>query len=262
MKRKSTTRRNDVFHLRKHATISKVMPVEIRKVLADIEELKTVKYHNLLDNVKVKKSARLLVDALEISLEDEDDLVSRALRNMPGVIEKGRFDSAAYILKRYLIEDGAVKSSPSKSPPSSNDTLSKKDTRYVEYAAEAVIDSLRSFYLEEDDDNEFKSGAESGIFSPAFKQRGEAHKGRETSSLESFAKLLRLVVKAGKDASRIMSNEASLRRFITSTPRDTHGEFDSDTGTPEPSDSVSLTPASDNIAEDMGLRRLKPCERR
>ncbi len=128
------------------------MPVEIRKVLADIEELKTVESITmLLDNVKVKKSARLLVDALEISLEDEDDLVSRALRNMPGVIEKGRFDSAAYILKRYLIEDGAVKSSPSKSPPSSNDTLSKKDTRYVEYAAEAVIDSLRSFYLEEDD---------------------------------------------------------------------------------------------------------------
>ena len=240
------------------ATISKVMPVEIRKVLADIEELKTVESITmLLDNVKVKKSARLLVDALEISLEDEDDLVSRALRNMPGVIEKGRFDSAAYILKRYLIEDGAVKSSPSKSPPSSNDTLSKKDTRYVEYAAEAVIDSLRSFYLEEDDDNEFKSGAESGIFSPAFKQRGEAHKGRETSSLESFAKLLRLVVKAGKDASRIMSNEASLRRFITSTPRDTHGEFDSDTGTPEPSDSVSLTPASDNIAEDMEYETIE-----
>ena len=118
-------------------------------------------------------------------------------------------------------------SSPSKSPPSSNDTLSKKDTRYVEYAAEAVIDSLRSFYLEEDDDNEFKSGAESGIFSPAFKQRGEAHKGRETSSLESFAKLLRLVVKAGKDASRIMSNEASCVDF--QRRRDTHGEFDSDT---------------------------------
>ena len=71
------------------ATISKVMPVEIRKVLADIEELKTVESITmLLDNVKVKKSARLLVDALEISLEDEDDLVSRALRNMPGVIEK------------------------------------------------------------------------------------------------------------------------------------------------------------------------------
>ena len=41
----------------------------------------------LLDN-ESEKSARLLVDALEISLEDEDDLVPRALRNMPGVIEK------------------------------------------------------------------------------------------------------------------------------------------------------------------------------
>ena len=92
------------------ATISKVMPVETRKALASIDELKTVESITmLLDSVKVKRSARLLVDVLEISLESEDDVVSRALRSMPGIIEKGRFDAAAYILKRYLSEDGAVK---------------------------------------------------------------------------------------------------------------------------------------------------------
>ena len=82
-------------------------------------------------------------------------------------------------------------------------------------------------------------------------------KPRETSSLESFAKLLRLVVKAGKDASRVMSNEASLRRFITSTPKDTHGGVDSDTGTPEPSDSVTHTPTSDDVAEDMEYQTIE-----
>ena len=240
------------------ATISKVMPVETRKALASIDELKTVESITmLLDSVKVKRSARLLVDVLEISLESEDDVVSRALRSMPGIIEKGRFDAAAYILKRYLSEDGAVKTPRSTSPSPSKDVIAKKDTRYVEYAAEAVIDSLRSFYLEDDEDNEFKSGAESGIFSTAFKQRGVTDKPRETSSLESFAKLLRLVVKAGKDASRVMSNEASLRRFITSTPKDTHGGVDSDTGTPEPSDSVTHTPTSDDVAEDMEYQTIE-----
>ena len=50
------------------ATISKVMPVETRKALASIDELKTVESITmLLDSVKVKRSARLLVDVLEIS---------------------------------------------------------------------------------------------------------------------------------------------------------------------------------------------------
>ena len=240
------------------ATIAKVMPVEIRKTLATIDELKTVESITmLLDNVKVKKSARSLVDALEISLDSEDDVVSRALRSMPGVIEKGRFDAAAYILKRYLSEDSAVNAPESTSPSPSKDAVAEKDMRYVEYAAEAVIDSLRSFYLEDDEDNDFKSGAESGIFSTVFKQRGVTDKTRETCALESFAKLLRLVVKAGKDASRVMSNEASLRRFITSTPRDRRGGVDSDTGTPEPNESANHTPASEDAAEDMEYETIE-----
>ena len=240
------------------ATIAKVMPVEIRKTLATIDELKTVESITmLLDNVKVKKSARSLVDALEISLDSEDDVVSRALRSMPGVIEKGRFDAAAYILKRYLSEDSAVNAPESTSPSPSKDAVAEKDMRYVEYAAEAVIDSLRSFYLEDDEDNDFKSGAESGIFSTVFKQRGVTDRTRETCALESFAKLLRLVVKAGKDASRVMSNEASLRRFITSTPRDRRGGVDSDTGTPEPNESANHTPASEDAAEDMEYETIE-----
>jgi len=193
------------------ATISKCMPSETRKALANVDESQTIESITmLLDNVKVKKSARMLVDALEVSLEFEDDVASRALRSMPEVIEKGRFDAAAYILKRYLSEDTVSSSSADE----------KKETRYIEYAAEAVIDTLRTFYLEDDEDNSGESGGgDSGIFSGAFKQRGsKATKVKEKSSLESFAKLLRLVIKAGKDANRVMSNEASMKRFIATTP--------------------------------------------
>ena len=90
--------------------------------------------------------------------------------------------------------------------------IAKKDTRYVEYAAEAVIDSWRSFHLEDDEDNEFKSGG-SGIFSTAFKQRGVTDKPRETSSLESFVEITSSRRKSRQRCFSLMSNEASLRRY-------------------------------------------------